>query len=112
MLGEGEGWSAAEATALGAGTEVTLASNWAAGLENIVVGERSSAVTKAAQTCDSIVDIALLATQDEDAEPFTDPNTVQYSLLDEVFGGTAETEDVPVAEEGGDVRDKLLASFF
>jgi hypothetical protein len=111
--GSGEGESS-DALAYGSGEEVTLSSNWAAGLENILIGNRSNG-KQDSQPEMATSDVALLSTQadDDSVVAFQVQRNVDVNVLDDIL---AETDGLAIAPSltarGGSIRDQLLASFF
>jgi hypothetical protein len=115
--GEGEFGDNHDSLAYGSGEEVTLASDWAAGLENILVGSRSKDVADAEPAVSS-ADVALLSTlaDDDSSVDFQVQRDMDVSVLDDVL---AESDTVFMASStsvrgnsSGSIRDQLLASFF
>jgi len=114
--GEAADSLANDALAYGSGEEVTLASNWAAGLENILVGDRS-AYKKDFEPVVATSDVALLSTlaDDDSAVDFQVQRNVDVRVLDDLFAETDRLDLAPstsVLGTGGSIRDQLLASFF
>jgi hypothetical protein len=110
--GEGEDWT--NAATYGSGEAVLLASDWAAGLENIVMGDRTDKnqdpEPKLANS-----DAALLSTLEDDDSvvDFQAQRTVDVNLLDDLLAQAGALEATPsVSVKGGSIRDQLLASFF
>lgn len=119
LRGSGEGESddslSTNALALGSGEAITLASNWAAGLENIVMGDRS-ANKEDAEPVVATADVALLSTLEDDdsAVDFRAAGGVNVSALDDLFAEADPMELTSASSmaQSGSVRDQLLASYF
>ncbi len=111
---EGEDGSSIDALSYGSGEAVTLSSDWAAGLENILVGDLSDE-KRETEPMMATADAALLSTQeDEDSiMTFQVQRNVDVDVLDELIAETSVFESAPaVSPKGGSIRDQLLASFF
>jgi hypothetical protein len=114
--GEGESDESNDSlAAYGSGEEVTLSSNWAAGLENILVGSRSKDEEEA-EPASVTADVALLSTLADDDVDFQVQRDMDVNVLDDLM---AESDVVYMASSSslqanssGSVRDQLLASFF
>ncbi len=110
---EGEFDSGLSGVALGSGQEMTLAGNWAAGLENLVMGRRAEGEDDEVVEV-SATDVALLSTQDDDDFDFGfEATAVNFSVLDDVLAETYVVEIKPTsANQRGTIRQPLLASQF
>ena len=114
--GEGESDESNDSlAAYGSGEEVTLSSNWAAGLENILVGSRSKD-EEDAEPALATADVALLSTLADDDVDFQVQRDMDVNVLDDLM---AESDVVYMASSNslqanssGSIRDQLLASFF
>jgi hypothetical protein len=89
-----------------------LSSDWAAGLENILVGDRAK---QEEEPIMSTSDAALLSTQEDDdmVVDFQVQRNVNVNALDGVLAESGTFDATPkVSVKGGSIRDQLLASFF
>ena len=112
--GEGETDGNAAALELGAGEGVVLSSDWAAGLENIVMGKRTDDKPDSEPVMVTS-DAALLSTQEDDDSviDFQVQRNLNVDVLDDLLSQTGALDVTPaMSHRGGSIRDQLLASFF
>ena len=112
--GAGEGETDGIALGFGAGEGVVLSSDWAAGLENIVMGKHTDDKPDSEPVMVTS-DAALLSTQEDDdsAVDFQVQRNLNVNVLDALLSQTAALDVTPaMTHRGGSIRDQLLASFF